>query len=342
LSLYDDWQMDDYADYEAQFDPMTFDRQARRKRKPKVKHTPKKDARMVLDEIADTVGLESGFETTYRPGLFEEGWLLDSLRAFYDQQYITDVLARVRGGKEANVYRCAGHPNTGQTLLAAKVYRPRMFRELSNDKLYREGRGILTAEGQDANQSIHADRVRRAVGKKTAFGRQVAHTSWLMHEFTSLQRLYDAGAAVPRPIAAADNAILMGYCGDENLAAPTLNTVTLADDEAAPLFDEIMRHVELMLQHGLIHGDLSAYNILYWQGQITLIDFPQVVNSQTNSSAADILRRDVLRVCEYFARQGLERDGEAISCRLWRRYLAQAQEIRAMDALARAEAEDEA
>src|SRR4051794_28196253 len=73
-----------------------------------------------------------GFQTTYRPGRFERGWLMSSLRAFYDQNLLTDVLAHVKGGKEASVYRCAAHPVTGVELAAAKVYRPRNLRSLRN------------------------------------------------------------------------------------------------------------------------------------------------------------------------------------------------------------------
>ena len=199
---------DSYDDYEARFDPLKSDRQARRQRKPQAHHTPKKQRQEVIEEIADETNAETSFETTYVPGHFETGWLLDSLRPFYDRGLITDVLARVKGGKEANVYRCAASPETGLTLVAAKVYRPRMFRNLRNDELYREGRQIMTADGKLGKPD---DRMIRAVGKKTAFGQQVAHTSWLMYEYTTLERLYAAGAAVPQPIASAENALLMGY-----------------------------------------------------------------------------------------------------------------------------------
>src|SRR3954469_18631769 len=128
---------------------MQSDRKARRQRKPQAHHTPKKEQREVITEIADAdSGEETGFQTTYTPGLFEEGWLIDSLRPFYDRGLITDVLARVKGGKEANVYRCAANPETGMTLMAVKVYRPRMFRNLRNDKMYQEGRQLLTADGK--------------------------------------------------------------------------------------------------------------------------------------------------------------------------------------------------
>jgi serine/threonine-protein kinase RIO1 len=76
-----------------------------------------------------------------------------------------------------------------------------------------------------------------------------------------------------------------------------------------------------LLQHDLIHGDLSAYNLLYWEGSISLIDFPQVVNLHTNPKARFILRRDVQRTCEYFVRQGVDCDAEAIAGELWRRYV---------------------
>ncbi|HEX2908963.1 MAG TPA: RIO1 family regulatory kinase/ATPase [Phototrophicaceae bacterium] len=313
---------DKYADYEDQFNPLHSDRKARKARKPKIKHTPKKDEHQLVQELADTVGLEGGFKSTYHPGPFEEGWLLSSLRDFYNQHLISDVLSRVKGGKEASIYRCQATAAIGGGVIAAKVYRPNMFRNLRNDAMYREGRGLLSAEGNDMNQSVHVDRVQRALGKKTAYGMQVAHTSWLMHEFTSLQTLHAAGAKVPKVYAASENAILMSFHGDEQMAAPILQDVELDPDEAADLFKEVMQNVELMLQHDLIHGDLSAYNILYWEGEITIIDFPQVVNSKGNGNARFVLERDVTRICDYFAAQGVEHDPAAITKRLWKRYVA--------------------
>ena len=76
-----------------------------------------------------------------------------------------------------------------------------------------------------------------------------------------------------------------------------------------------------MLEHDLVHGDLSAYNILYWDGEITLIDFPQVVSLQGNPDAYTILQRDIRRVCEYFARQGVRCDADSIMDDLWHRHV---------------------
>lgn len=317
LNLDDD---DLYADYEAQFDPMRSDRQARRKRKQKANHKPKKSQQDILGEVADTMGLEGGFQTTYVPGLFEEGWLLDSIRQFYDMALITDVLGRVNGGKEASVYRCAGHPSTGQELLAVKVYRPRMFRNLRNDKMYREGRAMLTTDGREVKE--RDKRLRKAVDKNTGLGQQMAHTSWLMYEYTTLQKLHAVGAAVPQPFSSSENAILMSYIGDETRGAPRLSDIDLPQDEAREIFHEVLRNIELMLEAGLIHGDLSPYNILYHEGKITLIDFPQVTLRESNSQARMILQRDIQRVCDYFAGLGVHADAHFTFKRLQRKFLA--------------------
>ncbi|KAA3658052.1 MAG: hypothetical protein DWQ04_26275 [Chloroflexi bacterium] len=320
---------DKYDEYEQLYDPIYNDRQARRLRKPRVNPNDRKQRHEKVREVADTVGLEAGLNTTYTPSRHEEGWLTDSLRDFLNQELISDVNALVKGGKEANVYRCRAHDATGEEWLAVKVYRPRMFRNLRNDKQYRQGRVTLMQNGR----AIHGtdQRAMRAMGKKTAYGQQLTHTSWLMYEYTTLEILHAAGAAVPRPIASSSNAILMGYVGDERIAAPTLNQINLKRSEARALFAELMRNVALLLENGRIHGDLSAYNILYWDGNITLIDFPQVVNSfisrkthalgsQVNPDAYDILHRDITRVCDYFQRFGISDDPRDITDELWQRY----------------------
>jgi RIO kinase 1 len=87
--------------------------------------------------------------------------------------------------------------------------------------------------------------------------------------------------------------------------------------EARVLFDRILYNIEGMLRMDLVHGDLSAYNILYHGGEIVLIDFPQVVTPEGNRSAFEIFLRDVTRICEYFQRQGVERDAEGLARKLW-------------------------
>jgi RIO kinase 1 len=93
--------------------------------------------------------------------------------------------------------------------------------------------------------------------------------------------------------------------------------VTLDRDEARRLFERVLNNIETLLARERIHGDLSAYNILYWEGQITLIDFPQVVSPKINRNAFSIFERDVIRVCEYFSKQGISANPRKIARELW-------------------------
>jgi RIO kinase 1 len=253
------------------------------------------------------------FHFTYSAARFEEGWLLDSLGDFYEHQWITDVLMRLKGGKEASVYLSRPGPAIEAPLVAAKVYRPRSLRNLKNDSQYRVGRTDLDADGN----AIVKDGDIHAMKKRTAYGEELRHQSWVAYEFQTLEMLHAAGADVPKPYAMEKNAILMDYVGDLELAAPTLNTVTLDPDEVKPLFERVIRNIDLLLSNERIHGDLSAYNILYWEGGITLIDFPQVVQPESNPAAWTIFLRDVTRVCQYFASQGLRRDARNLAADVW-------------------------
>ena len=102
--------------------------------------------RAEIQKLAEVAGLENVWEITYTPSRYEGGFLRDSLQPFYVQDQIVDVMALVKGGKEASVYRCKAHPSVGVDWIAAKVYRPRQFRNLRNDAIYREGRNLLTSE----------------------------------------------------------------------------------------------------------------------------------------------------------------------------------------------------
>ena len=253
------------------------------------------------------------FKFTYSAARFEEGWLLDSLGDFYEHQWITDVLMRLKGGKEASVYLCRSGPAIEEPLVAAKVYRPRTLRNLKNDGQYRTGRVDLDESGR----AIVKDGDIHAMQKRTAYGEELRHQSWIAYEYQTLENLMAAGADVPKPYAMEKNAILMDYIGDLDVAAPTLNTITLERDEVQPLFERVLHNIDILLSRDRIHGDLSAYNILYWGGEITLIDFPQVVPPEGNPAAWTIFLRDVTRICQYFASQGLRRDARGLAADLW-------------------------
>jgi len=277
-----------------------------RKRESKKNET---DARLFVR--AQEISRE--FKFTYKAARFEEAWLLDSLVDIAEHQWISDVLRKVKGGKEASVYLCKSGSTIEASLVAAKVYRPRMLRNLKNDQQYRTGRADLDAGGS----VIHNDGDLHAMKKRTNYGEELRHQSWIAYEFQTLDVLHAAGADVPKPYAMEKNAILMSYIGDIGNAAPPLNSVTLDLDEAQPLFERVIRNIDLLLSNERIHGDLSAYNILYWDGDITLIDFPQVVPPESNPSAWNIFLRDVTRVCQYFHSQGIKADARKLATELW-------------------------
>jgi RIO kinase 1 len=189
-----------------------------------------------------------------------------------------------------------------------------MLRNLKNDQLYRQGRVDLDENGHP----IDDPGMLKARHKRSVYGEQIRHQSWIAYEFQTLRTLCAAGADVPQPYEMGENAILMSYIGDEAVAAPTLNTVSLDPEEARQLFERLLHNVEIMLAHGIVHGDLSAYNVLYWEGEITLIDFPQVVSPSGHRNAYQIFTRDIVRVCEYFARQGLPSDPARLAADLWK------------------------
>ena len=307
-----------YDRYERDLDPALLDRQAHRARKVRVKHRIRRTQREIVQEMADATAIEAGFDISYRPARHEAIWLRQSIEPFFSEGLITDVLAQIKGGKEASVYLCQANPDTGAELLAAKVYRPRQFRNLRNDKVYRQGREVLLASGGTLKKNDH--REMRAIGKKSAFGLQLRHSSWLLYEYQTLETLFNAGAAVPKPWSAAGNAILMDYIGDRDQPAPTMNHVRLDAAEARRLYGVVRDNMELMLEHDMVHGDLSPYNLLYWQGEVTLIDFPQVINLFVNKQAHAILARDIGRICEYFAQQGVICDHQTLMGELWQRY----------------------
>ena len=163
---------------------------------------------------------------------------------------------------------------------------------------------------------------RRAFEKrrKSDIGRQVQSHTWIHHELETLGTLYDAGADVPQPYASGGEAILMEFFGDQDEAAPQLNRVHLPQAEAGPIFQRLIDNIELFLSLNRVHADLSPHNILYFEGQVRVIDFPQSVDPRFNRNARDLLERDVANVCRYFGDYGVEASPNAITNDLWRRF----------------------
>jgi RIO kinase 1 len=315
-----------YTGFEEGFIPRS--RQARRVKKPR--HEPPKSWEMPA-EIADMqIGGDGiDFNPTYmqdHPDNKERQWIIKYLKPFYTEEMITDVVASVKAGKEASVYVCEANPSLGVSYVAAKIYRPAIFRSLKNDALYREGRFTSRANKGTAATLMNG-REHRAMEKGSRIGKEIKIGTWIGHEYQIMQKLFEAGVHVPEPIAHKGNAILMEFVGDGARAAPPLHNVTLEDEEAQRLFLQLLQDVEIMLANDCIHGDFSAYNILYAGGAAMIIDFPQAVEPFFNQSALPLLERDVTRLCQYFSSYNvLNEDGHVpdpigIVTELWRRFM---------------------
>src|SRR5215467_9635470 len=202
-------------------------------------------------EPVAAVARPSSFQPTFLAGRRDAPWILSSLTPLYDQKLITDIIHEVSSGKEATVFCCVAHPNTGQEFLAAKVYRPRMFRALRNDAIYRYSR----VQRDEQGQAEHGNSRRgSAATRKTEKGRAAQVASWIEYEYLTQRIMYDHGGDVPRPFGHIGNTILMEYIGAAEECAPRLSDVRLEEEEAQPLFDCILRNIELALTHGRIHG----------------------------------------------------------------------------------------
>jgi len=234
----------------------------------------------------------------------------ENLNEFLSDGHLSEILHVIEGGKEGIVYCCRGGPLAGVELVAAKVYHPLERRHFRNDATYQDSR-------------LRGPAVRRerlALSKGSAYGKRVQYGSWLGAEYETLGMLHRAGADVPFPIALGQGAVLMEYIGDENGAAPRLAQVELTRDEALKLFERVLRNIGLWLDLDRIHGDLSPYNILYRNGAIVVIDFPQTIDARFNPNARDLLHRDIANVCGYFQRYGIRCDADRITARIWSAY----------------------
>lgn len=271
--------------------------------------------RWLREQAVETEGaIDSPFQPTLLAGRRDSDWVMSSLAQFYTQGLITDVVAMASSGKEATVYCCSTGFDGREPYLAAKIYRPRMFRNLKNDAIYRRNRMQRDPEG-------HALRnPRRRPGEKSQRVRNLQVSNWIAYEYETQALLYAAGADVPRPVALAGNGVLMEFIGEELHAAPRLHDVALDPDDAPRLFERLVSNLEIWLRCHRIHGDLSPYNILVQDGRLVIIDFAQAVDPRYATDVFDLLERDVERICACFSHYGLRTEPRRIADDLWLRY----------------------
>jgi RIO kinase 1 len=224
-------------------------------------------------------------------------------------------LGVLKTGKEAQIDLVERHGDDGSScLVARKRYLPREvtrkgqlaaagFQKAStfrHDVQYREGR------------QFRKTRDRRAVERMSTYGKQLLQERWTHHEHDTMRVLWGAGVQVPFPIGFADDVFDLEYVGDRDGAATQLHAARLSAGELDDALDQLVEGLRAIVATGYAHGDLSAYNLLWWEDQLWFIDFPQAVDIAANPMGLDFLHRDVVNVCAWFERRGAGIDAEAM------------------------------
>jgi RIO kinase 1 len=200
------------------------------------------------------------------------------LQPLIDDGVIDEVLRSLKSGKEATVYLV----RSGAQTRCAKVYRDMAQRSFQRRAQYQEGR------------SVRGSRQARAMGKSTSFGRREQETAWKNAEVDALYQLVAAGVRVPKPLGYFDGVLIMELVSDASgNPAPRLGEVELSAETARDYHHVLIQQVVRMLSIGLIHGDLSEFNVLVAPDGPVIIDLPQAVNAAGNNAALAMLERDV-------------------------------------------------
>ena len=207
------------------------------------------------------------------------------IQPLIDDGIVDEVLRPLMSGKEASVYvvRC------GEEIRCAKVYKEAAQRSFKQAVLYQEGRKVRNS------------RRARAMEKGSKFGRKQQEDAWHNAEVDALYRLARAGVRVPKPYGCFDGVLLMELVTDEEgSVAPRLNDVSMSAEQACEDHAVVMHYVKLMLVAGLVHGDLSEFNVLGDDYGPVIIDLPQAVDAAGNNNAKSMLRRDINNMTEYY------------------------------------------
>ncbi|SUQ56645.1 serine/threonine protein kinase [Raoultella terrigena] len=207
------------------------------------------------------------------------------IQPLVDDGLIDEVLQRLKSGKEADVYTVL----CGDKIQCAKVYKEAAQRSFKQAVQYQEGRKVRNSRNN------------RAMQKGSKFGRKQQEETWQMAEVDALFRLANAGVRVPQPYICIDGVLLMELITDaEGAVAPRLSDVALTEEEAVVDFATMIRNIVRMLCAGLVHGDLSEFNVLLDAQGPVIIDLPQAVDAAANNHAQSMFERDVNNITAYY------------------------------------------
>jgi RIO kinase 1 len=208
------------------------------------------------------------------------------LQPLIEDGLIDDVLYQLMSGKEATVFAVTSQGE----VRCAKVYKEAMKRSFKKAAQYQEGRKVKNS------------RRARAMEKGSSFGRKQQEDAWQNAEVDALFTLSKAGVRVPQPFGCYDGVLLMELVtDDEGNVAPRLNDVSMSYEQALEDHAQVMHYVLLMLCAGIVHGDLSEFNVLVDDYGPVIIDLPQAVNAAANNNAFSMLQRDVRNMTDYYA-----------------------------------------
>jgi RIO kinase 1 len=224
------------------------------------------------------------------------------IQPLIDEGLVDEVLRPLMSGKEASVYvvRC------GDDIRCAKVYKDASQRSFKKAVQYQEGR------------KVRSSRRARAMEKGSSFGREQAEESWQNAEVDALYKLADAGVRVPVPYGCFDGILLMELILDEEGdVAPRLNDIQLTAEQARRDHKTMMQDILRMLSVGLVHGDLSEFNVLQDPQGPVIIDLPQAVDAAANNNAQWMLERDVNNITQYYAQFAPELAATKYAKEIW-------------------------